>query len=113
METFRNHVAIKGILQGKPEWRLMPSQKKMLSFHLLTHAWSNLPVHVPQVHRVVAWDQMADEADRILRMVKHVVVDGALITRTILDEEGHYRTTIEIKLKSIRSAAEQGLRKAG
>ncbi|MEY4110731.1 MAG: Single-strand binding protein family [Bacteroidota bacterium] len=113
MEQYRNQVAVKGTLQGMPEWRLMPSQKKMLSFYLKTHAWMNLPVHIPQVHRVVAWDDLADEADRILRSERNVVVDGALVTRTILDENGDYRTTIEIRLKSIRRAEEMGLRKAG
>jgi single-stranded DNA-binding protein len=113
METYRNQVAIKGTLQGRPEWRLMPSQKKMLSFYLLTHPWTNLPVNVPQVHRVVAWDDLADEADRLLRTEKNVLVDGALVTRTIFDENGGYRTLIEIKLKGIRRVAEQRLRKAG
>lgn len=102
-----------GVLQGRPEWRLMPNQKKVLSFNLLTHAWRNLPVNLPQVHRVVAWDELAEEADRTLRVTKKVVIDGAIVTRTILDENGTYRTSIEIKLKSIRRADEQGLKKAG
>jgi single-stranded DNA-binding protein len=113
METFKNQVILKGTLQGKPEWRIMPAQKKMLSFNLLTHPWLNLPVQVPQVHRVVAWDELAEEADRVLRSGASAIVEGALVTRTILDENGNFRTAIEIRLKGIRSGNAQNLKKAG
>lgn len=101
MNTMRNKVQLVGNLGAAPEMREFPNGRKVARFSIATHDFykNASGERVQQTHwfMVVAWNNVAEHAERMLQQKGvQVAIEGKLITRTWTDDNGAKRSITEV-----------------
>ncbi|MCZ2102132.1 MAG: single-stranded DNA-binding protein [Chitinophagales bacterium] len=102
-----NKVILVGNLGKDPEVRTLESGNKSCNFSLATNesykdknnTWQTLT----EWHNVVAWNYLAEKAERDLRKGSSVYVEGKIVYRKYTDKEGNERYITEIVANNLYS----------
>jgi single-strand DNA-binding protein len=105
MNTLKNKVTLIGNLGMDPETRKLESGKKVTHFTLATEeSYKNSDgqkVSETTWHNIVAWNGLADIADKYLKKGHQVVVDGRISYRSYEDKQGVTKYITEIVLNDL------------
>jgi len=100
MNALKNHVQLIGNLGQDPEIKQLESGKKLAKFSIATtESYKNKNgeiVNDTQWHSIVAWDNLAQIAERYLHKGKQVALAGKLSHRNYEDKDGIKRYVTEI-----------------
>lgn len=100
MNALKNHVQLIGNLGQDPEIKQLESGKKLAKFSIATtESYKNKNgeiVNDTQWHSIVAWDNLAQIAERYLHKGKQVALAGKLTHRNYEDKDGIKRYVTEI-----------------
>jgi single-strand DNA-binding protein len=100
MNALKNHVQLIGNLGQDPEIKQLESGKKLAKFSIATtESYKNKNgeiVNDTQWHSIVAWDNLAQIAERYLHKGKQVALAGKLNHRNYEDKDGIKRYVTEI-----------------
>ena len=100
MMNIKNHVQQVGRLGANPEVRILDNGNKLARFSIaVTESYTNKQgekVTDVQWHSVIAWNNLAGIAEKILVKGTQVTVDGKLLKRNYTNKEGEKRSTTEI-----------------
>ena len=102
--NLRNRVQLIGNLGNIPTVRIFDSGKKVARFSIATSdIYKDKEVYVKdtQWHTVVCWDNVADIAEKSLKIGTEVVIDGSLAQRSYNDKNGNKQYITEIIANSI------------
>jgi len=96
----KNHVQLVGRLGANPEVKVLENGSKFARFSVaVTEVYvskSGEKTTDVQWHAIVAWNNLATIAERILFKGTQVTVDGKLVKRSYLNKEGEKRSATEI-----------------
>ncbi|MBX2888297.1 MAG: single-stranded DNA-binding protein [Ferruginibacter sp.] len=105
MNALRNKVLLIGNLGGVPEIKTTEGGKKLAKFSMATNeTYKNNQgekVTDTQWHNLVAWERVADLAERFLEKGSEVVVEGRLVNRNYLDKDGVRKSSTEIHVSEM------------
>lgn len=105
MNVLRNSVRLIGNLGQDPDTKTLESGKKVTHFTLATdESYKNAEgqkVNEATWHNIVAWNGLADRAERFLKKGNEVAVEGRLVYRTYEDKKGATRYITEVVLNEI------------
>lgn len=100
MMNIRNHVQLVGRVGANPQIHNFDGGKKLARFSIAvtdTYTTKNGErVTDVQWHQVVAWNNLANIAEKILSKGVQVTVDGKLTNRSYMGKDGSKRTATEI-----------------
>jgi len=100
MYGFKNRVMLVGNLGAAPDVKTTETGKKMARFSVATNEnYKNSngeKVTDTQWHNLVAWEKMAEVAEKILDKGTEVVVEGRLVSRSYTDKEGIKKYITEV-----------------
>src|SRR5690242_19720311 len=96
----RNHVQLIGRLGANPEVRVFENGNKVARFNIaVSETYTNKEgekVTDVQWHSIVAWNNLAGIAERILQKGTQVAIDGKLVRRSYKAKDGAKRSASEI-----------------
>lgn len=105
MFTLKNNAQIIGHLGNDPQLKTTESGKKLARFSVATNeSYLNAAgekVTTTQWHQLVAWDKLADIAEKYLVKGAEVAAAGKIINRSYVDDDGIKRNISEIQLSEI------------
>ena len=105
MNSLKNKVTLIGNLGMDPETKTLESGKKVTHFTLATEdSYKNSDgqrISETTWHNIVAWNGLADIADRFLKKGRQVVVDGRIAYRSYEDKQGVTKYITEIILNDL------------
>ena len=105
MNSLRNRVTLIGNLGQDPEVKTTESGKKVTHFTLATNdGFKNSEgqnVKETTWHNIVAWNGLAETAEKFLKKGKEVAVEGRLVYRTYEDKKGITKNATDIVLTEI------------
>jgi len=105
MNSLKNRVNLIGRLGQDPETKTTESGKKVTHFTLATDdGYKNTEgqkVNETTWHNIVAWNGLADLADKYLKKGRQVAVEGRIVYRTYEDKKGTTRYITEIVLNDL------------
>ncbi len=105
MSSLKNRVQLIGRLGQDPETKTTESGKKVTHFTLATDdGYKNSDgqkVNETTWHNIVAWNGLADLADKYLKKGREVAVEGRIVYRTYEDKKGTTRYITEIVLNDL------------
>lgn len=105
MNSLQNRVHLIGRLGQDPETKTTESGKKVTHFTLATDdGYKNTEgqkVNETTWHNIVAWNGLADLADKYLKKGRQVAVEGRIVYRTYEDKKGTTRYITEIVLNDL------------
>jgi single-strand DNA-binding protein len=105
MNSLRNRVQLIGNLGQDPETKTLESGKKVTHFTLATdEGYKNSEgqkVSETTWHNIVAWNGLADIADRFLKKGREVAVEGRIVYRSYEDKNGVMKYITEIVLNDL------------
>jgi single-strand DNA-binding protein len=105
MNSLKNRVTLIGNLGQDPETKTTETGKKVTHFRLATtDGFKNADgerVNETTWHNIVAWNGLADIADRFLKKGKEVAVEGKIVYRTYEDKNGITKYITEIVLNDL------------
>jgi single-strand DNA-binding protein len=105
MNSLKNRVILIGRLGQNPETKTIESGKKVTRFTLATDdSYKNAEgqkVNEATWHNIVAWNGLADIADRFLKKGRQVVLEGRIVYRTYEDKKGVTKNITEIVLNDL------------
>lgn len=105
MNSLRNRVQLIGRLGQDPETKTIESGKKVTRFTLATDdGYKNTEgqkVNETTWHNIVAWNGLADIADKYLKKGREVAVEGRINYRTYEDKKGTTKYITEIVLNDL------------
>jgi len=105
MNVLRNSVRLIGNLGQDPDTKTLENGKKVTHFTLATdESYKNADgqkVSEATWHNIVAWNGLADRAERFLKKGNEVAVEGRLVYRTYEDKKGATRYITEVVLNEI------------
>ena len=100
MNAIKNKVQLIGHLGGKPEVKTLEGGKKVANFSIATNETyrkaNGEKVTETQWHRVVAWDKLAEIAEKFLDKGKEVAIEGRLSNKSYTDKEGVKNNICEV-----------------
>ena len=100
MMNIKNHVQLVGRLGADPEIKILDNGNKLARFSIaVTEKYTNKAgekVTDVQWHPIVAWNNLAGIAEKILQKGTQVTVDGKLFRRTYTGKDGVKRSSTEI-----------------
>lgn len=100
MMNIKNHVQLVGRLGADPEIKILDNGSRLARFSIaVTESYTNKKgekVSDVQWHPVVAWNNLASIAEKILSKGTQVTVDGKLLRKSYTGRDGVKRTTTEI-----------------
>src|SRR5688500_14353926 len=100
MMNIRNHVQLVGRLGANPEIKILDNGSKLARFSIaVTESYTNKQgdeITEVQWHNVVAWNNLASIAEKILAKGTQVTVDGKLFKRSYTGKDGAQRTATDI-----------------
>src|SRR5688500_5421521 len=100
MMNIKNHVQLVGRLGADPEIRILENGNRLARFSIaVTEKYTTKAgekVTDVQWHPIVAWNNLAAIAEKILTKGTQVTVDGKLFRRTYTGKDGVKRTNTEI-----------------
>jgi single-strand DNA-binding protein len=105
MNSLKNKVQLIGYLGQDPETKTTESGKKVTHFTIATDdGYKNSEgqkVNETTWHNIVAWNGLADLADKYLKKGRQVAVEGRIVYRTYEDKKGATRNITEIVLNDM------------
>lgn len=105
MNSLRNRVQLIGNLGQDPETKTLDNGKKVTHFTLATdESYKNSQgqrISEPTWHNIVAWNGLAEVAEKYLKKGREVAVEGKIVYRTYEDKKGNTRYTTEIVLNDL------------
>ena len=105
MNALRNSVRLIGNLGQDPDTKTLENGKRVTNFTLATdESYKNTEgqkVSETTWHNIVAWNGLADRADRFLKKGNEVAVEGRLVYRSYEDKKGVTRYVTEVVLNEI------------
>ncbi|MCU0363325.1 MAG: single-stranded DNA-binding protein [Bacteroidales bacterium] len=105
MNALRNRVTLIGNLGQDPEVKTTETGKKVSHFTLATHdGFKNndgQKISETTWHNIVAWNGLAELAEKYLRKGKQVMVDGRIVYRSYEDKKGVTKYITEIVLSDL------------
>jgi len=115
MSSLTNRVTLIGNLGQDPETKTTETGKKITHFTLATKEGykgaDGQRVSETTWHNIVAWNGLADIADKYLKKGKEVAVEGRIVYRTYEDKKGVTKYITEIVLNDLtllRNGRESG-----
>lgn len=94
-----------GRLGATPEVKTISGSKRLVRFSLATNEShkneKGEKVQETYWHNVVAWDKLADIAEKYLQKGSEVAIEGKLTNHTYTDKEGNKRYVTEILANEI------------
>ena len=98
--NIKNHVQLVGRLGANPEVKVLENGKKIARFSVaVSQTYTSKQgekITDVQWHGIVAWNNLANIAERILFKGTQVTVDGKLVKRQYINKEGQKRSSTEI-----------------
>lgn len=98
--NIKNHVQLVGRLGADPEVKILENGNKLARFSIaVTEMYTTKngeKVADVQWHQVVAWNNLAGIAEKLLSKGTQVTVDGRLSQRNYTNKEGEKRTSTQI-----------------
>lgn len=94
-----NKVILVGRLGREPDVRSTPSGKRCASFSIATsESWTQNGNKEERTewHRIVAWEKLADLAEKYLKKGTNIFIEGKLQTRKYKDKNGADASVTEI-----------------
>jgi single-strand DNA-binding protein len=105
MNSLRNKVTLIGNLGQDPETKAIEKGKKVTHFTLATtDSFKNADgqkVNETTWHNIVAWNGLADVAERFLKKGREVAVEGRIVYRSYEDKKGVTKNITEIVLNDL------------
>jgi single-strand DNA-binding protein len=105
MNSLKNRVMLIGNLGQDPDTKTTESGKKVTHFTLATDdGYKNSEgqkISETTWHNIVAWNGLADIADRFLKKGHQVVVEGRIVYRNYEDKKGATKYITEIVLNDL------------
>ena len=105
MNTLRNNVQLIGNLGMNPEVKTLDNGKKMAKFSIACNESykdaKGKTVENTSWFNLVAWEGLAEVAEKYLHKGKQVAVCGKLVTKSYTDKQGVKRTSTEIVLSEL------------
>lgn len=105
MKNLLNSVRLVGNVGYDPEIREFEGGKKLAKLTLATNERITLlsgdVVNNTQWHRLVAWGNMAERFEKMVRKGSKLMIEGRLQHRSYLGADGQKRETSEIVVKNI------------
>jgi len=105
MNTLKNRVTLIGNLGQDPETKTTESGKKVAHFSLATDdSYKNADgqkIGETMWHNIVAWNGLAELAERFLKKGRQVAVEGRIVYRTYDDKNGVTKHVTDIVLSDI------------
>lgn len=105
MYSVKNRVQLIGNLGNAPEVRSTKTGKKFVRFSLATNeSYQNAKgekVTETQWHNVIAWDKIAEIAEKNLIKGSEVSVEGKLINNNYTDKSGAKRYSVEVQANKL------------
>ncbi|MGI6339994.1 MAG: single-stranded DNA-binding protein [Bacteroidales bacterium] len=105
MNSLRNRVQLIGNLGQDPETKTFDNGKKVTHFTLATDdSYKNSQgqrISEPTWHNIVAWNGLAEVAEKYLKKGREVAVEGKIVYRTYEDKKGNTRYITEIVLNDL------------
>ena len=105
MNALRNKVQLIGNLGNAPEIKNTESGKKLARFSIATNE-SYLNSNGEKVtettwHNLIAWDKVADIAEKYLKKGSEVVIEGKLINRSYNHKDGNKKYITEVQVHEL------------
>ena len=101
MYTIKNKIQLIGFLGNDPVVKRTDSGAKLVKFSIATNeTYRNSEgekVKTTQWHNLIAWNKIADIAEKYLQRGTEVAIEGKLINRNYTDKEGVKRYITEIQ----------------
>ncbi len=105
MNSLKNRVTLIGNLGQDPETKTTEKGKKVTRFTMATNdGYKNADgqkISETTWHNIVAWNGLADIADRYLKKGKDVAVEGRIVYRSYEDKKGATKNITEIVLNDL------------
>ena len=105
MSSLSNRVTLIGNLGQDPETKSTETGKKVTHFTLATKDGykNNEGQRITETtwHNIVAWNSLADVADKFLKKGKEVAVEGRIVYRNYEDKQGVTKYITEIVLSDL------------
>jgi single-strand DNA-binding protein len=105
MNSLKNRVTLIGNLGQDPETKTTESGKKVSHFTMATNdGYKNADgqkVNETTWHNIVAWNGLADIANRFLKKGREVAVEGRIVYRNYEDKNGVTKYITEIVLNDL------------
>ncbi len=105
MSSLSNRVTLIGNLGQDPETKSTETGKKVTHFTLATKDGykNNEGQRITETtwHNIVAWNGLADVADKFLKKGKEVAVEGRIVYRNYEDKQGVTKYITEIVLSDL------------
>lgn len=105
MYALKNKVQLIGNLGAAPEIRTLENGKKWAKLNLATNeTYRNAngeKMTDTQWHSVVAWDKIAELAEKYLTKGSEIVVEGKLVNRSYTDKEGIKKYVSEVHINEL------------
>src|SRR5688572_3522631 len=98
--NIKNHVQLVGRLGANPEIKILENGNKLARFSIaVTESYTTKAgekITDVQWHSIVAWNNLAGIAEKILAKGTQVTVDGKLFKRNYTGKDGSKRSSTEI-----------------
>ena len=105
MNALRNKVQLIGNLGNAPEIKNTENGKKLARFSIATNEiYQNAKgekVTETTWHNLVAWEKLAELAEKYLHKGTEVVIEGKLINRSYNDKEGNKKYITEVQVNEM------------
>jgi single-strand DNA-binding protein len=105
MNSLANRVTLIGNLGMDPETKTTDTGKKLTHFTLATNdgykGADGQRVKETTWHNIVAWNGLAETADKFLKKGREVAVEGRIVYRTYEDKKGVTKNITEIVLNDL------------
>jgi single-strand DNA-binding protein len=100
MMNMKNHVQLIGRLGAKPEVKILENGNKLARFTVaVTETYTTKAgekVNDVQWHSIIAWNNLANIAERLLQKGTQVTIDGKLLKRVYTNKDGLKLSVTEI-----------------
>jgi single-strand DNA-binding protein len=98
--NMKNHVQLIGRLGANPEVKILENGTKLARFTLaVTETYTTKAgekVNDVQWHSIIAWNNLANIAERLLQKGTQVTIDGKLLKRVYTNKDGLKLSVTEI-----------------
>ncbi len=108
--NLRNRVILIGTVLSNPEFILFSTGNRLAKFTVsTTDVYQKKDKQIKQTmkHKVIAWNETADNAKKKLTEGCEVVIDGHLVNRVYTDKSGISKSISEIVVDSLTTQAKR------
>ena len=105
MNALKNKVQLIGNVGNAPEVRSTKAGKKFARFSMATNeVYKNAngeKVTETQWHNLIAWEKVADIAEKYLSKGTEVAIDGKLINNNYVDKDGNKKYSTDVHVNEL------------